>query len=120
MLAVGDAPLGVDIEKVSAADGAVAEKCYTKSEIAYLYEKSGGQEERFALLWTRKESVMKATGMGFYLPPERFCVVPISGGPFLMNEKKWYFKQYEPDEAYKMTVCAQQADFAPGLRQVWL
>ena len=56
VLAVGDTPLGVDIEKISVADGSVAEKCYTKTEIAYLYGKSGGQEERFALLWTRKES----------------------------------------------------------------
>lgn len=72
-LAVCDAPVGVDAEP----RGRSMQQYYmsgvlTPRELAWYH---ASPEYRFAHLWTRKEAVMKATGLGLRLSPKRIEVL---------------------------------------------
>lgn len=111
VLAVDLFPLGVDIERIESADMAVAQRCFQKSELEYLTNGRGNREEKFFELWTLKESLMKATGLGLSLPPESFSVLPWDK-PFSMNDGEiWHFKQYYPDGNHLISICAAHQDF---------
>ena len=73
LCAVGDAPVGCDIEKVTAAPLDVAEHYFSENERRYISDAKNADEtnRRFFRLWTMKESYMKMTGEGMSLSPER-------------------------------------------------
>jgi 4'-phosphopantetheinyl transferase len=73
VLAVSDTEIGVDIEKIKPYNKAVAKRCFTSAELEWLSEEN--TNEAFYRLWTAKESIMKATGAGFSLPPQSFCTL---------------------------------------------
>lgn len=88
LLAVGEADIGVDIEKIDSANLGVAPMVCTAGEIAWMAE---APPERFHTLWTLKESVMKATGLGLNLPPNRFEVLPLcAGAPLSLRGRDWH------------------------------
>lgn len=66
-LAVGDAPLGIDVEAVRPDIDmlGIGERFFTAQEQAWLRQPpAGGLAERFFELWTRKEALIKAAGVG--------------------------------------------------------
>ncbi|MBO7663211.1 MAG: 4'-phosphopantetheinyl transferase superfamily protein [Clostridia bacterium] len=89
LLAVsGDGPVGVDLEKPEEANLSVARSVYTDAELRWMEE---APLERFHRLWTWKESVMKAPGLGLALEPKRFDVTPfIRGDGVRIGEKMWF------------------------------
>ena len=87
-LAVANCEVGVDIEKVSAYSDAVAARCFTPPEREWLRRE--GCDEAFYRLWTAKESVMKASGFGFSLPPEAFSVLPLDSSAHSIAGKPWF------------------------------
>jgi 4'-phosphopantetheinyl transferase len=67
LLAVSDAPVGVDVEHVRAVRTEVlASVALTRSEDGYLRTLPAGadRERAFLRVWTRKEAVLKAVGIG--------------------------------------------------------
>jgi 4'-phosphopantetheinyl transferase len=67
--------VGVDAEPATRADDilGVAESVFTTAELDALTALDvGARRERALKLWTAKEAYMKARGMGFSLPPEKF------------------------------------------------
>lgn len=71
--ALSNQETGVDAEQIRAVRPAVAKRCCTESELAYIWGKSGEHREeetreRFFQLWTLKESFIKMTGQGMYFP----------------------------------------------------
>lgn len=66
--------IGIDIERVRSVDPvALAERCFSKVERASLSELGGGEQlEAFFRGWTRKESYVKAVGLGFSYPLDAF------------------------------------------------
>ena len=78
ILGVSDNEIGVDIEQIAPVDMRVAKRCYTSSELQWMNEQ--GCDDAFYRIWTAKESVMKATGLGFKLSPKSFSVMPVSDG----------------------------------------
>ena len=62
--AVGDAPLGVDIEEFATPDLRVAKRLCTPKEMDYLQPEEPGAILRFYRLWTAKEAYFKAIGTG--------------------------------------------------------
>jgi len=88
VLAVADSEIGVDIEKVTPYDDAVAARCFTQAEQEWI--KKQGNDEAFFTLWTAKESLMKGFGLGLSLPPESFCVLPKEESPYLINGREWF------------------------------
>ena len=77
LLAVNDCPVGADIEKIREAPLPVARRVLLPEELEWMQKDTAGRDERFYRLWTMKESVMKAFGRGFSLPPESFGVLPL-------------------------------------------
>ncbi|MDR3320659.1 MAG: 4'-phosphopantetheinyl transferase superfamily protein [Desulfovibrio sp.] len=88
VLATAQNEVGVDIEPVHAYEDAVAERCLTPEEHAW--RKRRGGKWAFYKLWTAKESVMKATGKGFTLPPESFCILPVDDSAHVIERRSWY------------------------------
>ena len=64
--------IGIDIEIVKERNLKVAEKVFTPLELEWMKEDT---LRRFHILWTRKESVMKAMGRGFKMPFKSFEVI---------------------------------------------
>lgn len=88
ILAVGNEPLGVDIEPIEAENLSIAPEVLRPDELAWMRQQP---LERFHALWTLKESAMKATGLGFAMPPRSFSVLPVESNlPHPYAGKQWY------------------------------
>ena len=89
VLAKGDSPLGLDIEAPSAYREKVAARCFTPEEQSFARSRENG----FGLVWTKKEAVLKASGVGFALSPASFCVLktPCAAGgiPYYLAEAEY-------------------------------
>ncbi len=102
VLAMGSDDVGIDIERVDPAHLRVASSVYTDAELAWMNE---SPLERFFLLWTWKESVMKATGAGLSLEPRSFEVLPFCrNAPIRLGGRLLYAGSYGLD-GYQCSVC---------------
>ncbi len=61
--ACGGAPVGIDVERVSDPDPAIAEACFTPGEL-HRFLHSGSQQTAFSDIWTKKEAYVKMLGTG--------------------------------------------------------
>lgn len=106
LLACGDvAQIGADIEEAEERHIDVAHTVYTENELAWMKADPVG---RFFQLWTWKESVMKATGMGLQLAPQSFEVLPFAEGrPVRVLGRSWYAWEDRLDR-YHIAVCADE------------
>ena len=95
VLAVSDNEIGIDIEKIASYNWNVVEKCCTVNEKEWLKQQSN--EQAFYHLWTGKEAVMKATGLGFSIKPESFDLLPIENGAHEIHDLIWYLTWFELD-----------------------
>lgn len=77
LLARCDTEVGADIERVAEPRMKLAPRVFLPDEIEWLEQDPA---ERFYLLWTLKESVLKLTGMGFSMSPLSFSVLPMPAG----------------------------------------
>lgn len=152
-----DLLIGCDIERIRRYDPRIARRFFTETEYQNLEaaeeaegsretrdftahanqnpEAAGGQAELFSRYWTRKESVMKLTGLGMALPMELFEVCGWQAAPDREKIKDWsacmkekeqpeycqaaetllnrqlFFKEYWQD-GYCLTVCSTKDRFA--------
>ena len=71
LLCFSNAEIGADCENIKARPGietrlkAIARRCFTEDEQAYVAPAEGGAVLRFFEIWTAKEAYMKYTGKGF-------------------------------------------------------
>lgn len=80
VLAEADNWVGVDIEEM-APIGDWAEEALTPQEYAWMLQgvDEAQQQRRFYSLWTRKESLVKCEGHGFWGSPGEISVMPVEG-----------------------------------------
>ena len=71
VLAVDSMPLGIDIEAPRTVSPLLRQRCFTPEEQHW----AGDDDSRYLQLWTRKESVMKASGRGFSLAAREIGVL---------------------------------------------
>lgn len=117
VLATGDAPLGVDIERLRVVDyPAIANRFFHPDERAFLASQPDMQRAFFQI-WTCKESYLKATGYGFSVAPASFCVLPTEdGGAVFSGETPYRFRRYDNAFAgYALSVCAAEDAFADAV-----
>lgn len=92
--------IGCDIERVQTYRPQIARRFFTAAEYQSLEAASGAeaQAELFYRYWTKKESVMKLTGLGMRLPMELYDVR--SRQVVLDTEKAllWYGKNREQEQ----------------------
>lgn len=109
---------GVDVEQIVPYCQAVARQVFSPREQAWLHEQ--GTDEAFYRLWTGKESIMKALGLGFQLPPESFEIHPETHVPNHVLNRAWYLQWRNldghmlccaasvPDEAFSLTPLSRE------------
>lgn len=104
-LVVSDDPVGVDIEQISGSNLYLANSIYTKDELEWMNEDA---LKRFHVLWTLKESVMKATGLGFALEMSNFSAIPLINNEGIMVEEKRWFSNFDSNEEYAYSICMRK------------
>ncbi len=116
--AIGDTLVGCDVEEIAPVREGIAERFFTKNEVAYLNRFDGEQrQEEFFRLWTLKESYMKMTGEGMSLALDRF-EYDMDEQPIVKRDGKpcdCHVKEYELP-GYKLAVCAEEEGFAQSVQ----
>ena len=107
--AVGDSPLGVDIEKINKADPDVAGKVFTDDEYAYVFSSDDSRDIRFNEVWTKKESYVKWTGEGWFSDPLKLDVLsePIAFQTATLNIR-----------GYVVSICSAAINNYPEIIQI--
>lgn len=113
--AVGDGPVGCDVEMIREAPKKVANRFFAEQERAYLQACATKKkyDEEFYRLWTMKESYVKFTGEGMHLPFNAFEILMddrisvVRGGEVC----DCHIKEYDMS-GYAVSVCAKERDFA--------
>ncbi len=113
---IDSAPAGIDIELVKPVGYDLAGRFFSRLEYADLMARN--EPERlnyFYALWTLKESYIKALGRGLFKSLDSFAIrINHDRIQRLETENEpgdWFFKQYEIDGDYKMSVCASHERF---------
>lgn len=110
VLAVSENNLGVDIERIGVYKEKLAQRCCTEEEFLWLENRD---KSDFFRLWTGKEAVMKATGLGLAMSARSFSVLPVEDGALLIHGRIWYLSWYELPGHVFCTAC--EADEEAGL-----
>ena len=71
-LAVGDVPVGIDVEHKSDNDFKVTKRMFTKRDQDYIFGDMLDSKRRFRDIWTIKESFLKCLGIGISVPLSSF------------------------------------------------
>lgn len=113
--AVGDHPVGVDIEKCEPGRHDVAARFFHKEEVRYLNSLlPSARDDAFYTLWTLKESFVKSIGRGLDLPLRSFEVDLRFGAPRLhcpdITAPYSLFRiPFSADPGYCLSLCVAQA-----------
>ena len=103
VLAVGEGEIGVDIAVRKPAGLRVAASVFTEEERAWMAD---DPLVRFQILWTLKESVVKATGQGIGTEPSTPDVLPLTEGRPIVSDgaERYAYTGWLEDCCY--SVCA--------------
>ena len=114
ILAKWESEVGVDIERIDEKHLTVAPTVCTPGELAWMNE---DPLERFYLLWTWKESLIKAGGM--VLEPRVFDVLPFTEGrPVYLNGQPWYAAS-DSIAGYRFSACAAAPPSCTAVCRSW-
>ncbi len=124
-IAISDRVVGFDLQKIDTDKDvmAIAQRVFNEEEVRELKQTSVyNQHDCFYDLWTKKESYMKYTGLGFALPMnyfkigknERRCTVFQEGIP--MSQIELYGLAWK--QHYRMAICSEPNQ-KPDLIQVY-
>ena len=106
LLALGDTPVGCDIEQMKDADYLrLGRLVYTEGELNALRE-SDDARSLFYEFWTKKEAYMKLAGEGFHLSPKSLDFSSREN-EFVIDGKSCFFKEYMLD-GYKIMLCTRE------------
>lgn len=111
--AVSDCPVGCDVEKIKPIHERLIQRYFSEAECQHLGRFAESQRaEEFIRLWTLKESYMKMTGEGIYLPLKAFELCLGDKVTVCRNgeAQSCVFKEYEVP-GYKFSVCSETSKF---------
>ena len=104
--------IGIDVEAVRSVTTALARRCLSGHELAWLDDVEPGtcRSHRFFQLWTAKEAYLKATGVGLAVDPRDVSIDCANGEPVLLGEAtdSWEFSYASPAAGVCITVCAER------------
>ena len=116
LLAVTEkAEIGIDVEFIRAVDDGIAERFFSRSEVAALRAlPSDLQNEAFFNCWTRKEAYIKARGEGLSLALDEFDVSLAPGAPAAIiaisdgeEASMWRLEHLQPEPGYVGALAIQ-------------
>lgn len=97
--------VGIDAEPNREYNTAIAKKFMTEEENRWL-EAEADKNRAFAKLWTGKESVIKAFGLGFSMPTRSFSVLPADNGAHMIHNNEVFMNWYDI-KGYTVCVASQ-------------
>ena len=114
--AVAACAVGVDVEAMDrpqTGEG-IAGRYFTAVEQAQIAAVPEAERRAvFFRLWTMKEAVMKATGLGFHLPLDAFSVTLEPAGVRFRSADEgpaWWFEQWGVGPAHRLAVAVRMAE----------
>jgi 4'-phosphopantetheinyl transferase len=121
--AFANSAVGIDVEKMASVDLHLAQRILTPAEYeAFLTKSSSEQQLYFYSLWTLKESFIKAVGKGLSIPLDSFAIRGDPGAYFTIYPEpggdRYFFKQYDWGEAYRLSLCATTNIFSAKVKLV--
>ncbi|THF76597.1 4'-phosphopantetheinyl transferase superfamily protein [Cohnella fermenti] len=120
--AIGSSPVGIDIEEIASCDDGMARHVLSDEEYMQFCRKDEVERRAYFFdLWTLKESYLKAIGAGLSLPLNLFSFALSDGEIMFRNDHNGeaaYFKQFHPDDKYKLSVCST-VDLFPECVTFW-
>ena len=121
--ALDDRPVGIDVEIIQPIDLGIADRFFSREELADLHAKPAGERlDAFFDLWTLKESYMKAVGKGMSLPLDAFSIRKAASGKYKVactsEPEDYAFRVYSPEQGYKLAVCSEGYSRFGGLQIV--
>jgi len=110
MCAVSDSEIGCDVEQIKEPDMKIAKRFFHPAEYEALMQcRDAERRALFFRYWTLKESFMKATGLGFQLPLDAFCII-LNGSMISVEQsvdtRAYHFRELDLNDGYKYAVCS--------------
>lgn len=108
VLAVGDSPVGIDIEYKSRNYMSLAKRCFCREEYEDIaaVEEEQERRRRFLEYWTMKEAYIKYVGEGLRIPLNSFRIERGSDGiSFLADDRGVVLKTYFMEDDYCVSLC---------------
>jgi len=107
ILSLSDAYVGTDVEDMRRTYKDVSSRVCTEDELKWLGEALDEPESslRFYILWTLKESIMKAEGKGLAMNPSAFSVLPIINKKSILIGEREYFGETITMNNHCISVC---------------
>ncbi|EDK33778.1 4'-phosphopantetheinyl transferase family protein [Clostridium kluyveri] len=120
--AVANNPVGIDVEYIKSIDFDIAKTFFTKEEYINLMNQDIKNQKRyFYLMWTLKESYVKADGRGLSLPLNSFSIDIKNDEISIITNNKLnlcYFKKYYIDNLHISSVCSLSNNFCSEINEV--
>lgn len=120
--AVGERPIGIDIELIDRINlktaEKIAERFFSREECEdFFLREYKDRLAYFCEIWTLKESFLKAIGKGLTIPLNSFTIKKRDSGIELKSRlrTKYFFEQYNIDRDYRMALCSTDSNFASDI-----
>ena len=106
VMAVGDHPVGVDVERVGRAKDhmKLAERFYYEHEVLRVKNSDYGERE-FYRIWTFREAFSKLVGVGLNLFGRADIRIDYDKNRVTFEGRDYVFFEYDIAEGYFLTVC---------------
>jgi len=117
VLALSDEPVGVDIERIRPLDAErFAARFFHPLERRFTAA-SADRSAAVFLIWTLKESYLKAEGQGLSVSPASFCILPNKdGSASLADGPQYRFRSFDAFPGYCLSVCSREREIASDIR----
>lgn len=109
--AVSDNDIGCDVEQITDINMEIAKRFFFAEEYEALMKCPDRAERNdlFFRYWTIKESFMKATGLGFRLALDDFCILLDKDNISVrhtVDSRKYFFREFFLNDGYRYAVCS--------------
>jgi phosphopantetheinyl transferase len=109
-LSFGPSTHGLDVEKIRAKPTSPDLEARTLApDERALFADRGRDPAFFTVLWTLKESYLKATGEGLVRWPSAFSVLPLDDAGRALEGRLWFFRRFELEDACLALAAADEA-----------
>ncbi len=112
VIAVSDAPVGIDVEHKTRGYEALSQRCFCKEEYEDIMSLNNEdmRKQRFLKYWTMKEAYIKCVGEGMRIPLNSFLIRKGSGDVFRIDRSAYCLATTFIEKNVCMAVCSDRRD----------